>query len=322
MSVTFDDIIEAHKRISSVINQTPVLDSRTLNQILSASIYFKCENFQRIGAFKFRGAYNACVTLQQEQSAKGVITHSSGNHAQALSLAAKLLNIKATIVMPKGSPSVKINATRDTYGANVVLCENTIESRTSVTQELIEKFGYTLIHPYDNDKVIAGQGTAAYDLLKTVPDLDIIIAPVGGGGLLSGTAISAKGINKEIKVYGAEPERVDDAARSKRSGKIESNQRIDTIADGLRTGLCERTFRIIEKEVDEIITVSEMEIIEAMKFLWERMKIVVEPSGAVPLAVILSKKLKVEGKKVGIILSGGNVDLTQFFKILESNITI
>jgi threonine dehydratase len=322
MSVTYSDIIDASGRISPVINQTPVLESRTLNQLLTCSVYFKCENFQRIGAFKFRGAYHACVTLSPEQSQRGVITHSSGNHAQALSLAAKLLHIKATIVMPKGSPSVKINATRDTYGANVVLCENTIEDRTSVTQALIDQFGYTLIHPYDNDKVIAGQGTAAYDLLKVVPDLDIIIAPVGGGGLLSGSAISAKGFNKEIKVYGGEPERVDDAARSKKSGKIESNKRIDTIADGLRTGLSERTFRIIQKEVDEIITVSEMEIIEAMKFLWERMKIVVEPSGAVPLAVIFSKKLNVEGKKVGIILSGGNVDLTEFFKILESNITL
>jgi threonine dehydratase len=322
MSVTYSDIIDASGRISPVINQTPVLESRTLNQLLTCSVYFKCENFQRIGAFKFRGAYNACVTLSPEQSQRGVITHSSGNHAQALSLAAKLLHIKATIVMPKGSPSVKINATRDTYGANVVLCENTIEDRTSVTQALIDQFGYTLIHPYDNDKVIAGQGTAAYDLLKAVPDLDIIIAPVGGGGLLSGSAISAKGFNKEIKVYGGEPERVDDAARSKKSGKIESNIRIDTIADGLRTGLSERTFRIIQKEVDEIITVSEMEIIEAMKFLWERMKIVVEPSGAVPLAVIFYKKLNVEGKKVGIILSGGNVDLTEFFKILESNITL
>jgi len=222
--------------------------------------------------------------------------------------------------MPKGSPSVKINATRDTYGANVVLCENTVESRESTTNELISKFGYTLIHPYDNDMVIAGQGTVAMDLLEQIPDLDIIITPCGGGGLLSGTAISAKSINPKIKVYGAEPERVDDAARSLKSGKIEKNTRTDTIADGLRTNLSERTFGYIRKYVDGIYTVSESEIVEAMKFLWERMKIIVEPSSAVPFAAIFSKKLNVEGKKVGVVLSGGNVDLSQFFNTLSAKL--
>lgn len=320
MSVTLQDIIQAHNRLSPVINKTPILESRTLNEAVLGKIYLKCENYQRIGAFKFRGAYNACSTLTTEQAARGVITHSSGNHAQAIALAAKLLGIKATVVMPKGSPSVKINATRDTYGANVVLCENTVQDRTATVQKLIDQFGYTLVHPYDNDMVIAGQGTAAFELLSSIPDLDIVIAPVGGGGLLSGTAIASKGIKPSIKVYGAEPERVDDAARGKRSGKIESNQRIDTIADGLRTGLSERTFKVIQKDVDDIVTVTENEIIEAMKFLWERMKIVVEPSGAVPLAVVLSKKLNVQGKKVGIILSGGNVDLTPFFSTITSKL--
>lgn len=318
--ITYSEIQEAYDRISKEINHTPVMTSRTLNSLLNAQIYLKCENFQRIGAFKFRGAYNAISQLTDEQKSKGVITHSSGNHAQAVALTSKILGINATIVMPKGSPQVKINATRDTYGAKVVLCENTVKSRHETCDSIISEEGQTLIHPYDNDHIIAGAGTAALELLHEVPDLDIIIAPVGGGGLLSGSSIAAKGINSNIRVIAAEPERADDAHRSFLSGKIEVNQNPNTIADGLRTNLCPRTFEIIKSNVENIITVSESKIIQAMQFIWERMKIIIEPSSAVPLAALLSHKLSIENLKVGLIISGGNIDLTDFFSLLKKQI--
>ncbi len=317
--MSFQGIEEAYNRISKKINKTPVMTSRTLNQLLNTKVYFKCENFQRVGAFKFRGAYNTLSLLSEKQKERGVITHSSGNHAQAVGLAASLIGIKATIVMPKGAPVNKINATKN-YGAQVVLCDNSLESRTKTADELILKHKYVLIHPFDNDNIINGQGTAAYEFIKEIGILDMIIAPLGGGGLLSGTILASKGLYPNTKIIGVEPTLADDALRSLKAGYIIPSTYPETIADGLRTSLCERTFNIILKYVDDIVTVSEKEIIEAVRFLWERMKIIVEPSGAVPLAAILSKKVIVENKKVGVILSGGNIDLEPFFNILAKKI--
>ncbi len=318
--IEYPDIIAAYNRIKNIINKTPVMTSRTLNKLTKAEIYIKCENFQRIGAFKMRGAYNAISQLTEEQKAKGVIAHSSGNHAQAVALSAKLLGIKATIVMPVTSPQVKVNATRDTYGAEVVMCENTIEARIKTTEKLISKSGYTLIHPYDNDNIIAGAGTAAYELINQVDDLDMVFAPVGGGALVSGISIAVKGFNSDIEVYAVEPKNVDDAYRSLKSGKIETNETINSIADGLLTNLSERTFNIIKNYIDDIITVSEQEIVDAMRFLWERMKLVVEPSGVCSLAGVLSSQIPVENKRVGVIISGGNIDLNEFFNLIQKKI--
>jgi len=311
--ISYEDVKNAYERIKNIVNHTPILTSRTLNNKVKAHVVLKCENFQRVGAFKFRGAYNAISQLSEEKKEKGIITHSSGNHAQAVALAAKLLNIQATIVMPNTSPMCKVNATRITYGAEVVFCQNSLKSRHTTTEKLIQKNGFTLIHPYDNDVVIAGAGTAALELLDEEPDLDVIIAPVGGGGLLSGSSIAAKGFNPNIIVYGAEPMNADDAYRSFHSGQVEINEDPDTIADGLRTNLCEKTLQIIRKNVSEIFLVSEHDIIEAMEFVWTRMKIIIEPSSAVPIAAILSGKVPIENKKVGIIISGGNFNLSEFF---------
>ncbi len=316
--VTIQDVREAAGRIGPNINRTPVLTSRTADEKLGASLYFKCESFQRAGSFKIRGAFNAISLLNEEEKARGVVAHSSGNHAQAVALATKLLGVKSTVVMPKGSPDVKVAATRG-YGAEVVFCENSEGARIAETGRLIEEHGYTLVHPYDNDNVIAGAGTAALELLEDVEGIEVLIAPVGGGGLLSGTSISAKGIDDKIDVFASEPERADDALRSIRAGHIVKNERPpDTIADGLRTSLCERTFEIIGKNVTDIVTVSEAEIVEAMRFLWERMKLVVEPSGAVSVAGLLSGKIDVKNKVVGAVISGGNVDLEGFFSSLTS----
>jgi threonine dehydratase len=319
--VTFPDIESAYERIKNLVNKTPVMTSRTLNERLKAEVFFKCENFQRIGAFKFRGASHAVSLLSDEQKDRGVIAHSSGNHAQALALAAKLAGIKAVVVMPKSSPAVKVKATRDTYGAEVVFCKNTIQARQETSRELIDKHGYTPVHPFDNDHIICGAGTAALELLRDTGPLDMIFAPVGGGGLLSGTAVSARGFDPGIKVYAGEPEQVDDAFRSLKAGKILTNETINSIADGLLTNLCERTFSIIRKNVERIITVSEEEILQAMRFLWERMKLVVEPSGAVSLAAVLTGRIPVENKRIGIIISGGNIDLQSFFALLRSHFT-
>ncbi len=318
--IQYSDIQDAYNRIKGIANKTPVMTSRTLNAQLDASVFFKCENFQRMGAFKFRGAYNAISQLSAPQKKKGIVTHSSGNHAQAVALASQILGIKATIVMPKNSPQVKVNATRG-YGAEVVFCENTLASREGTTNNLIHQHGFTLVHPYDNDNVICGQGTAALELLMEVGSLDAIFAPVGGGGLLSGTAIAAKGFNPEMKVYASEPKNADDAFRSVQAGKILTNDHPSTIADGLRTNLCDRTFNIIRQNVDQIVTVTEQEILRAMRFLWERMKLVVEPSGAVSLAGVLSGQMPTKRQKIGVILSGGNIDLDDFFALLEKKIS-
>jgi len=317
--MSFNGIEEAFSRIKNVVNKTPVMTSRSLNALLEAEVYFKCENFQRVGAFKFRGAYNALSLFTKEEKKRGVITHSSGNHAQAVALAASLLNIQATIVMPKGAPQNKINATKE-YGAKIVFCDNTLEARNKTTDQLIKKNNYILLHPYDNDNVINGQGTVAYELIKEIGGFDIIIAPLGGGGLLSGTALATKGLCPNARVFGVEPSLADDALKSIKSGHIIPSTYPNTIADGLRTSICRKTFNFIQKYVDKILTVSEMEIIDAMRFLWERMKIVVEPSGAVPLAALLSEKIDIKNKKIGIILSGGNIDIEPFFHLLEESV--
>ncbi|MFX1454146.1 MAG: pyridoxal-phosphate dependent enzyme [Promethearchaeota archaeon] len=317
--MSFKGIDEAFHRINHVVNRTPVLTSRSLNSLLDADIYLKCENFQRVGAFKFRGAYNALSLFTLEQKNRGVITHSSGNHAQAVALASSLLGIQATVVMPKGAPMNKVNATKE-YGANVIFCDNTLEARTKTTNDLIEKNNYVLLHPYDNNNVIDGQGTVAYELLKEIGDLNIIIAPLGGGGLLSGTALATKNLCPAAKVIGVEPALADDALQSIKAGYIIPSTYPNTIADGLRTSICKRTYDIIKKFVDKILTVSENEIIDAMRFLWQRMKIVVEPSGAVPLAALLSKKVDQKNKKIGVIVSGGNIDIEPFFQLLEARV--
>ncbi|RLD68655.1 MAG: threonine/serine dehydratase [Bacteroidetes bacterium] len=304
------DIKKAHERIRPFIHKTPVLTSSGIDAIIGASVYFKCENFQKVGAFKFRGATNAVLLLDDRIKKLGVATHSSGNHAAALALAAKNMGIKAYVVMPETAPLIKKKAVKS-YGAEITFCAPTLAARESTLNEVIEKTGATFIHPYNNKDIICGQGTAALELLDEYSDLDIIMAPVGGGGLLSGTAIAAKELNPNIKVIAAEPQNADDAYRSFKSGYLIPSENPNTIADGLLTSLCNLTFKIISEKVDEIVTVSENGIIEAMRLIWERMKIIVEPSSAVPLAAVLENKQLFFGKKIGIILSGGNVDLNK-----------
>jgi threonine dehydratase len=289
------------------------MTSTTLDKLTGCQVFLKCENFQRVGAFKFRGALNTVSQLPSAERERGVITHSSGNHAQALALAASMEGVKATIVMPKNSPHVKVNATRD-YGAEIVFCENSSEARVQVANDLIEKHNYTLVHPYDDERIIAGAGTCALELIEDVESVDYMFVPVGGGGLISGTSIATKGLCPKARMIGVEPEKADDAYRSFKAGKIFPSVYPNTIADGLRTQLSELTFKVIQENVDDIILVSEEEIIDAMRFLWERMKMVVEPSGAVSLAGVLKMKDELTNLRIGIILSGGNIDLTDFFE--------
>lgn len=303
------DLIEAHERIRPLVHQTPVMTSSHLDDRCDARVFFKCENFQRIGAFKFRGACNAVFSLSQEELDRGVAAHSSGNHAQALALAARLRGTQATIVMPKDSAAVKLAAVAD-YGAEIVLCEPGARARESAIAQVIDETGATLIHPFNDARIIAGQGTAAKELCEEVPELDLILAPVGGGGLLSGTVLAARTCSPNTEVVGTEPADADDAARSLASGSIQPA--IDpptTIADGLRTQLGELTFAMIGAGVERIVTVEESAIIEAMRTIWMRMKILIEPSAAVPVAALLSGQLDLSGERVGVILSGGNVDL-------------
>jgi len=310
-------IEEAYERIKKVRKKTPVMTSETLDKLVKAQVFVKAENFQKGGAFKFRGAYNAISLLSDEAKQKGVVTHSSGNHAQAIAIVGSMLKIPTVIVMPKNAPQVKVEATRG-YGAEVVFSENSIEAREAMCNDLINKHGYTLIHPYDNDNVIAGAGTVAVEFLDEVGDLDYLITPIGGGGLASGSSSYGK-LSKKVKYfYGAEPENANDAYRSLISNELVTSHTPNTIADGLRTLLSERTYNYIKTSVDEIITVSESEIVEAMKFYWERMKLVVEPSGAVPLAALLKNKDKFKANsKIGLVISGGNIDLTDFFKNMK-----
>jgi len=300
---------KAHQRITPYIHNTPVLTSQLLNDISGAKIFFKCENFQKMGAFKMRGATNALLQLTPEQKAKGVITHSSGNFAQAIALSAKNIGIKAYIVMPNNAPKVKKEAVLG-YGGIVIESASTPIAREEKTKKVMRETGATFIHPSNDIPVIIGQGTAALELLKTLPDLDSVIAPVGGGGLLAGTALAAHHFGKNCDVFAGEPQEANDAYRSLKSGKIETNKTANTIADGLRTQLGNNNFPIIKKHVTDIFCVSEEEIITAMKLIWERLKIVVEPSSAVALAAVLKEKERFRNKKVGLIISGGNVDLS------------
>jgi threonine dehydratase len=305
---TLSDIQSANKSIMPFIHRTPVLTSRQLNRIFECELYFKCENFQKVGAFKFRGATNAVLSLADNQKKHGVVTHSSGNHAAALALAAEMNGIKAFIVMPENAPSVKKDAVEG-YGASITFCKPTLQAREETCRAIMEKEGATLVHPYDNFNVICGQGTASLELLEEIGDLDIIVAPIGGGGLMSGTSICAKGINDRIKVVGAEPLNANDAWKSFKTGILTPSVNPLTIADGLLTSLSELTFSIIRKNVDDIFTAHEVSIISSMQLVWERMKIIIEPSSATVLAVIKENPDFFRGKKVGLILSGGNVDL-------------
>ncbi|GAB4547034.1 MAG: pyridoxal-phosphate dependent enzyme [Anaerolineales bacterium] len=310
MSITLEDIRRAAERIAPYAHRTPTLSNASLNEKLDAQIYLKCENFQKVGAFKFRGACNAVYALTDEEAARGVSTHSSGNHAQALALAARMRGIPAYIVMPNNAPQVKKDAVAG-YGGQITFCEPTLTARESTLETLNQQTGATLIHPYNHEKVIAGQGTAALELLQDVPDLDAVIAPVGGGGLLSGTAIAASEIKPNIRVLAAEPQNADDAYRSMQAGKIIPSENPRTIADGLLTSLGELTFPIIQRRVEQVVTVSEESIIAAMRYVWERAKIIIEPSSATAIAVLWEGKINLRGLKVGVIISGGNVDLTK-----------
>jgi len=302
------DIIAAHGRIAPYIHRTPILTSTSINALAGCSIHFKCENLQKAGAFKIRGATNAVLSLAPEDTANGIATHSSGNHAQAVALAAQIRGIRSFVVMPKNSPKVKVEAVKG-YGAEITFCENHIDSRQETLDEVLERTGAKFIHPYNNIKVIEGQATSAMELLEDVKDLDTIIAPVGGGGLLSGTSLSVRYLSPDTSIIGSEPKAVDDAFRSLAAGSIQSNETTHTIADGLKTNLGDITFGIIREHVSEIITVSEDAITEAMHMIWERMKIIIEPSSAVPFAAVLSKPHTFKGKRVGLIVTGGNVEL-------------
>jgi len=304
----YTDIEQAHLRIRPFIHHTPVLSSQSINQIVGAELFFKCENLQKVGAFKFRGACNSVFSLTSEEARNGVCTHSSGNHAAALALAARMRGIPAYIVMPENAPEIKKMAVAG-YGAQITFCSPTLEARESTLKKVAEETGATEIHPYNNFNVICGQGTAAKELIDEIGILEIVMAPVGGGGLLSGTAISAKALLREALVIGAEPAGADDAFRSFYSKTLHPSVAPKTIADGLLTSLGSLTFPIILDKVDQIVTISEENIVAAMRMIWERMKIIIEPSSAVPLAAILENKVDVKGKKVGIILSGGNVDM-------------
>ena len=302
------DIRAAHARIAPYVHRTPVHTCAALDELVGARLYFKCENFQKVGAFKARGACNAVFSLTDDAAARGVVTHSSGNHGAALAYAAQRRGIPAFVVMPENAAKVKLaNVAR--FGATIRFCAPTQSARERACADVLRETGATLVHPYDDVHVIAGQGTAALELLEEVPDLDAVIAPVGGGGLISGTSIAARAMRPSITIYGAEPAGADDAARGFASGKVEPLPHPDTIADGLRATLSERTLQAIRRHVTAIPTATEAAIASAMRITWERMKIVIEPSSAVPLACLLEAGLPIAGRRVGIIVSGGNVDL-------------
>jgi threonine dehydratase len=304
----FEAIRAAHRRIAPHIHRTPVLTSASLDEIAGAQLFFKCENLQKTGSFKIRGATNAIFSLTDEEALHGVVAPSSGNHAAAMALAARWRGVPAYIVMPSNSSVAKMRAV-ESYGGKITFCEPNMASRESTCAEVMRKTGAYLVHPYDDARVIAGQGTAALELLEEVSDLDVVITPASGGGLLSGTAIAAKGMRPGIRLVGGEPRNADDAYRSLASGKIQAAAQSETMADGLRATLSPLTFSILQSLVDEISLVSEEEIVAAMLLLWERTKLVVEPSGAVAAAPALNRRIRAEGKKIGIILSGGNLDL-------------
>ncbi|MEM7380772.1 MAG: threonine/serine dehydratase [Bacteroidota bacterium] len=304
------ELLECHERIKPYIHNTPVLHSRLIDRLVGAEVLFKCENFQRMGAYKMRGATNALLRLPETDRTKGVVTHSSGNFAQALALAAQSLGVKAHIVMPSTAPVVKKAGVLE-YGGEITICEPTLAARNQTAERISKESGATFIHPSNEPDVIVGQGTAALELLEASPDLHYLFAPIGGGGLIAGTAMASHYFGKDCKVIGGEPFEVDDAYRSFHSGKIETNNSTNTVADGLKTVLGSNTFPIIKEYVTDIIRVTEEEIVSAMKLIWERMKIIVEPSSAVALAALIREKDRYQGKKIGIIISGGNVDLSR-----------
>jgi len=308
MTLDLAAIRAAHVRIRPHITRTPVLTNSRLDAACGGKLFFKCENLQKVGAFKARGATNAVFALTDAEAAKGVATHSSGNHAAALARAAKLRGIKANIVMPSNSAKPKVRSVEG-YGGKITFCEPTQAARESTCAKIVAETGATMIHPFENFNVMAGQGTATVELLEDFPNLDLILCPVGGGGLLSGTAVAAKALRTGIKIIAVEPAEADDTAQSFRAGKIVPLVKTTTIADGLRTTVGAPNFEIIKRDVAEIVTVSEAAIVAAMRVIWEALKIVVEPSAAVPFAAIMEKRVDVTGKRVGIILSGGNVDL-------------
>ena len=315
MQPDWKTIVDAHDRIRPRIHRTPVLTSRSINALAGAQLFFKCENLQKTGSFKIRGATNAIFSLPEEEARRGVVTHSSGNHAAAVACAAAWRGISASIVMAKNAPRVKCRAV-ESYGGKITFCEPNVTSRAETAARVQAETGAVMVHPYDDDGVIAGQSTAAKELMEDVPDLQAVLSPVSGGGLLSGTCLGAKGTRADVRVYGCEPERADDAYRSLKSGKLQALETSDTIADGLRASLAPRTFAILRQCVDGILLVSEEEIVAAMRLVWERMKIVIEPSSAVALAPLLRENGPAElglngdsNPRVGIILSGGNVEL-------------
>mgnify|MGYP001816307452 FL=1 len=305
---TYKQVDKAHIRVRQYAHRTPILSSASINRISGAKIFFKCENFQKVGAFKFRGAINAVMSLSDGDAGRGVATHSSGNHAAALALAARKRGVDAYVVMPENAPDIKKKAVAG-YGATIYFCKPTLNARESALAEVIAETGATEIHPYDNSDVISGQGTAAKELLEDEGDLDLVLAPVGGGGLLAGSALSVSHLSPGTKLIGCEPEGADDAYRSFLKGEIVPSNNPKTIADGLLTSLGNRNFAIIKEKVEQIVTVSEDSIVEAMRLVWERMKIVIEPSSAVPLGAILEGKIDPRNQKTGIIISGGNLDL-------------
>lgn len=316
LAIGFDDITQAAQRLRGVANRTPVLTSRTANEMTNAQLFFKCENFQRMGAFKFRGAYNALAQFSAEQKKLGVCAFSSGNHAQGIALSARILGMPVAIVMPLDSPAVKMAATRG-YGAEVITYDRYTEDREAIGRKLSQERGMTLIPPYDHAHVMAGQGTAALELLQEVGQLDTLLVCLGGGGLISGCAVAAKHLNPKIRVIGVEPEAGNDAQQSKRAGKIVKIDTPKTIADGAQTQFVgQLTFPVIQELVDDIVTVSDAQLIEAMRFAASRMKMVIEPTGALAMAAAMQGVVDIQGQRVGVIISGGNVDIAQLAKYL------
>jgi len=317
-TVTFSDVQSAAGRLAGQAHRTPVVTSRTFDQVAGCRVFFKCENLQRAGAFKFRGAYNALSQLTPERRRRGVVAFSSGNHAQGLALAAKVLGIPATVVMPSDAPQIKMEATRG-YGAEIVLYDRLTGDREAIARQLADERGLTVIPPFDHPHIIAGQGTAALELFQDVPDLDVLITPVGGGGLISGCATAAKAMRPGVRVIGVETESANDAWQSLRTGKRVTIPVPDTIADGIRTtSLGVITFEIMRKLVDEIALVTDADVIEAMRFMLLRMKLLAEPTGAVPVAALMARKVPgIAGKRVGVIVSGGNADPAMLLKILD-----
>ncbi len=317
LAISFDDVLAAARQIEGVANRTPVLTSRTVDARVGAQVYFKCENMQRVGAFKFRGAYNALSRLSAAEKARGVVTHSSGNHAQGVALAAKLLGIAATIVMPGDAPASKVAATRG-YGAEIISYNRQTEVREEISARVARERGLTFVHPYDHPHIMAGQGTAALELLQDIPDLDVLLVPVGGGGLLSGCATAAKTLNPDIAIYGVETEASNDWWQSFNRGQRVRIEPPDTIADGMRTQQPgELTFPVVQRYVNGIVLVSETQVTDTMLFLLTRLKILAEPTGAVAPAALLHGVVSAPGQKVGVIISGGNVDAALLARIIE-----